>query len=75
MKIKAYWKPIIRNPFIPDINRIPRGCTKTVEVPDDMDLKEVENFAKADTQEGYVFDKIEVMPDDAKLSPLIENHD
>jgi hypothetical protein len=73
MKIKAYWKPIIRNPFIPDVNRIPTGYTKTVEVPDDMELKEVEDFAKMDTQKGYEFDKIEIVDDNVKLSPLIND--
>ena len=57
MKIRARWKN--KNPF-GEIDRL--SYTKTVEVPDDTDLKILEQFAKEDTLEGYQFDKIEVLP-------------
>lgn len=55
MKIKAFWKS--NNPFIPDPTAL--VYTKTVEVPDNTDLKKLEEFAKSDTLPGYHFDKIE----------------
>lgn len=57
MKIKAHWKSI--NPFHPDPNQL--GYTKTIEVSDDMDLTEIEQFAKDDTITGYKFSKIEIL--------------
>jgi len=61
MKVKAYWKS--KNPFHPDINQL--GYTKTVEVPDNTDLKDMEQFAKDDSRNGYRFDKIEVVEPNA----------
>lgn len=55
MKVKAHWKSI--NPFQPDISQL--GYTKTIEVPDDTDMKELEEFAKNNSKEGYKFDKLE----------------
>lgn len=57
MKIRAYWKS--KNPFNPDISQL--VYTKTVEVPNDSNLKVLEKFAIEDTQPGYVFDKIEIL--------------
>lgn len=56
MKVKATWKSI--NPCNPDINQL--GYAKTVIVPDDTDLKELEKFAKEDSRNGYRFNKLEV---------------
>lgn len=55
MKVKAIWKS--KNPFNPDINQL--RYSKTVNVPDDTDMEELEKHAKNDSQEGYVFDKFE----------------
>lgn len=57
MEIKATWKS--KNPFIPDVTEL--GYTKTVKVPDDTDIKVLEDFAKEDTLDGYVFEKIEII--------------
>lgn len=57
MKVKAYWKSI--NPFRINIDEL--GYTKTVEVPNDTDLKVLEDFAKEDSKNGYRFDKLEVI--------------
>lgn len=62
MKIKAYWKSL--NPFNPDIDKL--GYAKTIYVPDDTDLKEIEQFAKDDSKNGYRFDKIEVLEDNVE---------
>ena len=61
MKVKAYWKN--KNPFHPDISQF--GYTKTVDVPDDTDLADIEKFAKDDCRNGYRFDKIEVIEPNA----------
>ena len=58
MKIKAHWKN--KNPFA-DIGRL--RYHKEVEVPDDTDLKIIEQFAKNDTKEGFVFEKLEILTD------------
>ena len=71
MKIKAIWKPVIRNPFIPNMYMIPTDQFKVVEVPDDTNIKQLEEYAKQDTPDRYVFDRIEIVPDDTKLSPKI----
>ena len=57
MKVRAHWKSI--NPFIPDIDQL--GYTKTVDVPDDTDMKFLEEAAKQDSRNGYRFDKIEII--------------
>ncbi len=65
MKVKATYKSI---PFNPDIPKI--GYSKTVDVPDDMDMKRLEMFAIEDTMEGYKFDtlkKIKEQPNDITI--------
>ena len=57
MKVKAYWKS--KNPFIPDPTKL--EYSKTIKVQNDMDLKELEDFAKEDSMEGYSFDRLEVV--------------
>lgn len=57
MKVRASWKSI--NPFRPNVDEL--GYTKTVEIPDGTDLKEIEQLAKDDSKNGYRFDKIEVL--------------
>ena len=56
-KIRAYWKN--KNPFIPDINQL--IYTKTIEVPDDIDMEQLKIFAIEDSKQGYIFDKFEVI--------------
>jgi hypothetical protein len=57
MKVRAYWKSI--NPFHPDIDQL--SYSKTVDVPDDTDLKVLEDFAKEDSRNGYRFDRLEIL--------------
>lgn len=55
MKVKAYWKS--KNPFLPRWEDL--AYSKTVDVPDDTDMDELEQHAKDDSKDGYVFDKLE----------------
>jgi len=69
MKIKAIWRPIIRNPFNPNVHMIPVDQFKVVEVPDNTNMEQLEEYAKQDTPDRYVFDRIEVVPNETPLSP------
>jgi len=57
MKIKAIWRRI--NPFHPNISQL--AYSKTIEFPDGTALKDIEEFAKEDSRNGYRFYKLEVL--------------
>ena len=57
MKVKATWISI--NPFIPDFDQL--GYSKTIDIPDNSNLEEIERFARKDSINGYRFDKLEIL--------------
>ena len=54
MKIKARWRKTGLNPFQQMFHE-GDFISKTVEVDDDVEMKQLEQFAKDNTQEGYEF--------------------
>ncbi len=72
MKVQARWKIKGLNPF--KLQFAPDDMYfKTVEVPDNTSMEQVERWAREDpVKEGYVFVGVEKVSDDAKLSPKKE---
>lgn len=66
MKVKARFVKKGFNPFTPLITAHIRALeknvyTKTVDVPDDTDMKWLETMAKNDATEGFEFVKLEII--------------
>ena len=76
MKVKATWRKKNANPFVPDVERL-RDTTysKTVEVPDDVDMEILKKFAEEDSATGYELSSIKKVDDSAQTSPLKEKND
>lgn len=65
MQIKAVWRPVITEPFAPNLEFQMRKKSQTIEieVPDNTPWEEIkqgaEEAAKTVTPKGYKFDRIE----------------
>ncbi len=59
--IRATWVPISSNPFAHNTNQM---FSKKVSVPESMDIKLLEQYAKEVTPPGFFFDSIEDITDD-----------
>lgn len=60
MKLKATYRMIGANPFVPSIAGLARQFRYAeATVPDDSDMEQMENFAKEKTPEGFEFVKLE----------------
>ena len=71
MRVRAVWKIKGLNPF--KVHFCPDDfIQKTVEVPDSITMKEVEQLAKEDHQEGYEFLRVEKVDNGVPLTPKKE---
>jgi hypothetical protein len=61
MKVRAIWRKKNFNPFFLRQPPCDSFYQKVVDVPINCDMEELKNYAEADSQEGYVFARFEVM--------------